>query len=100
MRPIPRCARINEQPCGVLAVIDHAWSIYRILSRLNLLSPWGHHTCPTSEGATCRMRLLGIDAPEVPHGDKPGQPYGEDDRDYLDHLIGGRTVRMSSDGPR
>ncbi len=38
-------------------------------------------------------------APEVPHGDKPGQPFGEEARDYLDHLIGGKTVRVDSDGP-
>jgi endonuclease YncB( thermonuclease family) len=46
-----------------------------------------------------RLRLLGIDAPEVPHGKKPGQPYGEEARDYLDHLIGGKTVRVDAYGP-
>ena len=29
----------------------------------------------TSEGTKLRIRLLGIDAPEVPHGKKPGQPF-------------------------
>jgi endonuclease YncB( thermonuclease family) len=46
-----------------------------------------------------RIRLLGIDAPEIPHGTKPGQPYGEEARDYLDHLIGGKTVRLDTYGP-
>ena len=44
----------------------------------------------TENGTKLRIRLLGIDAPEIPHGKKPGQPYGEEARDYLDHLIGGR----------
>jgi len=46
-----------------------------------------------------RIRLLGIDAPEVPHGDKAEQPFGEEARHYLDHLIGGKTVRVDAYGP-
>jgi endonuclease YncB( thermonuclease family) len=46
-----------------------------------------------------RIRLLGIDAPEIPHGNKPGQPFGEEARDYLDHLIGGKAVRLDAYGP-
>lgn len=38
------------------------------------------------------------DAPETPHGTKPGQPYGEEARNYLDHLIAGKTVRVDADG--
>jgi endonuclease YncB( thermonuclease family) len=53
----------------------------------------------TSNQTKLRIRLLGIDAPEVPHGDKPGQPYGGEARDYLDHLIGGKTVRVDAYGP-
>ncbi len=53
----------------------------------------------TGNGTKLRLRLLGIDAPEVPHSDKPGQPYGEEARDYLDHLIGGKTVRVDAYGP-
>lgn len=45
-----------------------------------------------------RLRLLGIDAPEVPHGKKPGQPFGEEARDYLDHVIGGKPVRVDAYG--
>ncbi len=46
-----------------------------------------------------RVRLLGIGAPEIPHGKKPGQPSGEEARDYLDHHIGGKTVNLDADGP-
>jgi micrococcal nuclease len=53
----------------------------------------------TATGTKLRIRLLGIDAPEIPHGKKPGQPYGEEARDYLDHLIGGKTVRVDAYGP-
>jgi endonuclease YncB( thermonuclease family) len=53
----------------------------------------------TNNQTKVRIRLLGIDAPEVPHGSKPGQSYGEEARDYLDHLIGGKTVRVDAYGP-
>jgi len=53
----------------------------------------------TANGTKLRLRLLGIDAPEIPHGAKPGQPFGEEARDYLDHLIGGKTVRVDAYGP-
>jgi micrococcal nuclease len=50
-------------------------------------------------GTRVRLRLLGIDAPKVAQGSKPGQPFGEDSRKYLDHLIGGKTVRVDVYGP-
>jgi micrococcal nuclease len=54
----------------------------------------------TTSGATkLRIRLLGIDAPEIAHGRKPGQPYGEEARDYFDHLIGGKMVQVDAYGP-
>jgi endonuclease YncB( thermonuclease family) len=34
--------------------------------------------------------ILGIDAPEIAHGTKPGQPFGQEAQNYLDHLIGGK----------
>jgi len=52
-----------------------------------------------SNGTKLRIRLLGIDAPEIPHARKPSQPFGEEARDYLDHLIGGKTVRVDANGP-
>ncbi len=73
--------------------------------------PCGPHI-PEAEGVAYRLamasspklakrirRLLVIDAPEVPLGDKRGQPFGEEARDYLDHLIGGKTVRVDTYGP-
>lgn len=48
------------------------------------------------KGPRLRLRLLGIDAPVVAHDSKPGQPYGEAARDYLDRLIGGKMVRVDA----
>ncbi|MFI5340404.1 MAG: thermonuclease family protein [Candidatus Methylomirabilales bacterium] len=42
---------------------------------------------------------MGIDAPEIPHGSKAGQPDGEEARDYLDPLIGGKVVHVDADAP-
>ncbi len=55
-------------------------------------------TATTSGGTKLRLRLLGIDAPEVANDKKPGQPYGEEAREYLEHLIGGKVVRVDADG--
>jgi endonuclease YncB( thermonuclease family) len=41
-----------------------------------------------------KIRFCGIDALEIAHGQKPGQPYGEDSKAYLEKLIsaaGGRV---------
>lgn len=48
-------------------------------------------------GQEDRIRLCGIDAPEIPHGSKPGQPLGEESREKLRSLIaaGGGEVIIS-----
>jgi endonuclease YncB( thermonuclease family) len=56
-------------------------------------------TAIADNGTKIRIRLLGIDAPEIAHGKKPGQPFGEEARDYLDHLIGGKTIPVDAYGP-
>jgi endonuclease YncB( thermonuclease family) len=53
----------------------------------------------TDNKTKLRIRLLGIDSPEIPYGRKSGQPFGEEARDYLDHHIGGKTVRVDAYGP-
>lgn len=46
-----------------------------------------------------RVRLAGIDAPEVAHGKgKPGQPGGVAARDVLDRALRGATVRLVPTG--
>jgi len=76
-----------------------------VAALLLLLLPSTHAATPgtlvavTANQTKLRIRLLDIDAPEVPHGRKPGQTFGEEARDYLDHLIGGKTVRVDAYGP-
>lgn len=45
-----------------------------------------------------RVRLLGIDAPEVARGDKPAQPWSEQSKQILKQLIDGDQVQLKS-GP-
>ncbi len=53
----------------------------------------------TANGAKLRLRLLGIDAPEVSHNGKSGQPFGEEARRYLEELVKGREVKVEAHGP-
>jgi endonuclease YncB( thermonuclease family) len=69
-----------------------------LLAKVERVSDGETITAFTSNQTKLRLRLLGIDAPEAPHGKKPGQPFGEESRDYLTRLIGGRTVRMETYG--
>lgn len=45
-------------------------------------------------GTKLRVRLLGIEAPQLAQGKKPAQPHAQEARDYLDQQIGGRAVRV------
>ena len=42
-----------------------------------------------SRGKKEKLRLCGIDAPEVAHGSKPGQPFGNEATEKLRSLVGG-----------
>lgn len=44
-----------------------------------------------------RVRLLGIDAPEMGREGEPDQYYARESRDYLRRLIGDRPVRLEGD---
>ncbi len=83
----------------LLLASAHAATPRTLTAKIDRVSDGDTVTTFTAEETKLRLRLLGIDAPEVPHGDKPGQPYGEEARDYLDHLIGGKTVRVDAYGP-
>jgi micrococcal nuclease len=48
----------------------------------------------TAEGTRLRTRLYGIDAPEVRHGRKVGQPFGEVAKQALSGMILGEKVRL------
>lgn len=51
-------------------------------------------TVVTADGTRLRTRLYGIDAPEIRHGKKPGQPYGEDAKRALTRMVLGKKVRL------
>ena len=46
----------------------------------------------TAEKTTIRIRLNGIDAPET------GQPFGKNAKQYLSEFIGGKNVRVETQG--
>lgn len=50
-------------------------------------------------GDRVRVRLEGIDAPEINHGrGRPGQPYGYKAKAYLEHLLAGATIAVHPNG--
>lgn len=54
----------------------------------------------TSENGTkLRLRLLGIDAPEIAHGALLGQPYSLEARQHLAQLVINRPVQVEMFGP-
>jgi micrococcal nuclease len=65
-----------------LAVAAYAGTPRSLVAQVDRVSDGDTVTAVSSEGTKLRIRLLGIDAPEIPHGPKPGQPYGEEARDY------------------
>lgn len=50
----------------------------------------------TSRGEV-RVRLIGIDSPELGRNGQTSECYAEEARDYLDDLVYGRTVQLVSD---
>ena len=51
-----------------------------------------------TDGTTLRVRLLGIDAPELARGRMPAQPLAEDARDHLLRQVKGKVVRVQQYG--
>lgn len=55
----------------------------------------------TKTNARVRVRLHGIDAPEIAHGrNRPGQPYGKTSTDALTRLLDGARVTIEPTGGR
>lgn len=50
-------------------------------------------TFDTSDGE--RIRLLGIDAPEVAHHDSKEEPFGNESRDWLQAILKNQSVRLT-----
>lgn len=52
----------------------------------------------TDNQTSLRIRLLGIDAPEVAHNGKPGQPFGDEARRWLGDRLKGPVVQVQAYG--
>lgn len=55
---------------------------------------------PTSGGGQFTCRLYGIDAPEIGHGRKPGQRFGEEAMRELKRMISGKIVEVELTGQK
>jgi endonuclease YncB( thermonuclease family) len=80
------CPVLGSSPRSIIATVQH-------------VADGDSVTAISDNGTELRIRLLGIDAPEVANGTKPGQPFGKEARDYLNHLIGGKPIRVDAYGP-
>ena len=78
--------------------LAHAAAARTLVAKIERVSDGDTVTATTGNGTKLKIRLLGIDSPEIPRGKNPGQLFGEDARDYLDHLIGGKTVHVETYG--
>lgn len=50
-------------------------------------------TVAAASGEEVRVRLYGIDAPEIRHKDRPGQPHGRESRNALKEKVHRKAVR-------
>lgn len=50
-----------------------------------------------TDAGTARVRLIGIDTPEIGRYGEQGECYAEEARDFLDSLVYGRAVEVRSD---
>lgn len=55
---------------------------------------------PAESGQFFTCRLYGIDTPEISHGRKPGQPYGEEAAKELKRLVLGQAVEITTTGAK
>ena len=84
--------------CGLAKSIE-ATPMHTVSAAVERVSDGDTVVAVTDNATKLRIRLLGIDAPEIHHGKAPGQPFGAEAQQYLEHLIGHRSVRLESFGP-
>ena len=76
---------------GTLSIIDH--SRWVAVSHI-----YDGDTFRTDKGE--KVRLLGINTPEMPYNDQPGQILAEQAKQRLTELISGKLVRLSMDAEK
>lgn len=57
-------------------ISSHAEAPRNIITTMERLSDGDTLIATIGNDTKLRIRLPGIDAPEIPHGTKPGQPFG------------------------
>jgi micrococcal nuclease len=81
---------------AVLVVLStlsvHAGPLRTVTATITKISDGDTVQAITPEGTKLKIRLYGIDAPETPKGNKPGEPFGNASRDYLASLVSQRSV--------
>lgn len=51
-------------------------------------------TASTKEGLKLKLRLAGIDAPEVSHGKKKGQFFGKESKEWLNNAVKNQNLKV------
>lgn len=74
------------------------FSQYNAGRRVTVATVYDGDTFKTEDGE--KVRLLGINTPEIAHNDSPGEPLGETARRRLSALLQGRTVQLRFDYDR
>ena len=70
----------SSRPTGTMPTSER-WQVVSVAD--------GDTLTVTSQDKKEKLRLCGIDAPEVAHGRKPGQPFGNEATEELKSLVGG-----------
>ena len=73
---------------------SHAAPIRTVTATITKITDGDTVQAVTPEGTKLKVRLYGIDAPEMSKGKIPGEPFGKDSRDYLTALVSQKTVQV------
>ena len=77
-----------------LAAASYAAPIRTVTATITKITDGDTVQAVTPEGTKLKVRLYGIDAPEMSKGKIPGEPFGKDSRDYLTALVSQKTVQV------
>ena len=77
-----------------LATAGHAAPLRTVTATITKITDGDTVQAVTPEGTKLKVRLYGIDAPETTKGKTPGEPFGNDARNYLASLISQKSVRV------
>lgn len=72
----------------------HAANLRMLTATVDRVTSGDALTAISASGDKLRVRLLGIDAPEIEHDQRTVQPFAKEARDYLEHLIRGGRIKL------